>query len=344
MERGYPTTKLLSSGNSDLEHVLLALTCLILLVSGSFAAPGGHLVDAISDECETANAIWSPGLRGVPEVLAVDGGVLSIRSIDNGDDPYPSAEDMISTHADVIGRELTAAEGPSIVAWIWLPPFEQWPTGVNASGLREWFGVRVTARDLNLPERDGLYFPGIYVGTDDEGPCLIARVGDGYAPDVTIARVSATGWWSCGLAWNSAGVTEYYAAPDRVSLTSSDLLHVTPHFPDPVANRSLDILAGNFIALRMMYPPTGELSPDWRMDNFRVYVQTPPAAPSITAHLLEGQVTVKIAGDSRGFRYLLQRSDDLMGWTTVADYLSEGSERTYSESALDRAFFQVSRP
>ncbi|HEX8680526.1 MAG TPA: hypothetical protein VF683_11225, partial [Chthoniobacterales bacterium] len=98
------------------------------------AAPGGHLVEALSDECDARNPIWVAGLRGMPELLTVDNGVLSIRSVDNGDDLYPSAEDMTSTYADQIGRALDAAEGPSIVAWIWLPPFAEWPSGVNASG------------------------------------------------------------------------------------------------------------------------------------------------------------------------------------------------------------------
>ncbi len=315
-----------------------------LLSTACLAAPGGNLVEAISDECETVSPIWSAGLRGMPEFLTIQDGALSIRSIDNGDDPYPSAEDMTSTYANQLGRALDAADLPSVIAWIWLPPFEEWPTGVNASDFREWFGVRVTAHDRRLLINGGFYFPGIYVATDDAGPCLIARVGDGYGPDVTIGRIPAAGWWTLGLSWNAEGVTEYYAATGRVSLTNADLLHVTPRFDDPAANRSIDKLIGNFIALRMTYPPTGRLSPNWLMDNFRVYVRTPPALPKITPRLQAGQIHLEIAGGSNGFRYLLQRSADLLNWTTVADYLSDGNASAYSEPASARGFYRVARP
>ena len=219
-----------------------------------FAVPGGYLVEGISDECDTINPMWTPGLRGMPEVLSVQNGALSVRSVDNGDDDYPSAEDMVTSYSDQIGRSLDAVEQPSIVAWIWLPSFDQWPTGVNASEFREWFGIRVTAYDADLPIDSGLYWPGIYVSTDDNGPCFIARVGDGYAPDVTIGRITTDGWWTVGVAFDSNGVTQYYAAPGRVALTDADLLHVTPMSDQPDANRSIDQLKGNFVALRMTYP------------------------------------------------------------------------------------------
>jgi hypothetical protein len=318
---------------------------LVLLSLGkSQAAPGGHLVEAISDECDTINPIWTAGLRGMPEVRTINNGVMSIRSVDNGDDDYPSAEDMTSTYADQIGRALEAAEGPSIVAWIWLPPFNEWSAGVNASGFREWFGVRATAYDAGLALRNGLYFPGIYVATDDAGPCLIARAGDGYGPDITIGRVAMAGWWTFGLAFNAAGVTEYYAAPGRVSLTSADLLHTSPHYDDPAANRSIDQLIGNFIALRMTYPPTGQLSPDWRMDNLRVYVRTPPVLPVLTPSVKNGQVRIEVARSARGFRYLLQRSDDLANWETIADYVSNGTTFAFSDSPTSRRFYRAARP
>ena len=327
-----------------MKNFILALAFAVALATASLAAPGGHLVEAISDACDTLNPIWTPGLRGMPESRTIQSGVLSIRSIDNGDDPYPSAEDMTSTYADQIGRALDASEGPSIVAWIWLPPFDEWPVGVNASGFREWFGVRVTAYDAELPLINGFYFPGIYASTDDAGPCLIARAGDGYGPDITIGRIAAAGWWTFGLSWNAEGVTEYYAAPGRVSLTSTDLLHVSPTYPDPAANRSIDQLIGNFIALRMAYPPTGQLSPDWLMDNFRVYVRTPPALPRLSLRLENGQVHLDIVGSARGFRYLLQRSADLSGWSTAADYISDGADRTFSEPAPTTGFYKVARP
>ena len=171
----------------------MAALMFVLLSARLSAAPGGYLVNAISDECDAINPIWGPGLRGMPELLTVQNGILSMRSVDNGDDPYPSAEDMVTTYSDQIRRPLSAAEHPSVVVWIWLPSFDQWPTGVNASGFKEWLGIRVTAYDPNLLLSNGYYFPGIYMSTDEAGPCLIARVGDSYAPDVTIGRICTEG-------------------------------------------------------------------------------------------------------------------------------------------------------
>ncbi|HEY4282011.1 MAG TPA: hypothetical protein VGM62_03035 [Chthoniobacterales bacterium] len=323
---------------------VIAGAMFILSAAGCLAAPWGYLVDALSDECDTINPIWEPGLRGMPEVLTIQSGALSVRSIDNGDDPYPSAEDMITTYSNQIGRALDASEGPSITAQIWLPPFDQWPSGVNASEFREWFGIRVTAYDADLPVDYSLYWPGIYIATDDNGPCLIARVGDSYAPDVTIGRITTDGWWTVGLAFNSQGITEYYAAPGRVALTDADRLHVTPTFSDPVANRSIDQLIGNFIALRMTYPPTGQLSPNWLVDNFRVYVKTPPKLPVLSPHVQGGTDNIGVTAGSRGFRYLLQRSEDLAGWDTVTNYVSDGQDWTYSGAVSGRAFFHVRLP
>jgi hypothetical protein len=316
----------------------------LILTANALAVPGGYLVDAISDEFETLKPMWGPGLRGMPEFLVVQDGVLSIRSVDNEDDPYASAEDMTTTYAEQLGRSLEASEGPSLVAHIWLPPFEEWPQGVNAAGFREWFGVRVTAYDGTMPDFGGLYWPGIYLATDDAGPCLIARVGDGFAPDVTIGRITTTGWWTLGLAWNEEGRTEYYAAPGRVTLTSSDLLHTTPTVEMPDANRSIDQLVGNFLALRMTYPPTGELSPNWLLDSLRIYVKTAPALPTITPSLQAGEFQLDIMGGERGFRYILQASDDLANWMPIAESVSNGGGWTVREPAADRRFYRVTLP
>jgi hypothetical protein len=50
----------------------LAVLTIAFLVGASICladTPGGYLVEAISDECDTVNPIWGPGLRGMPEFL-----------------------------------------------------------------------------------------------------------------------------------------------------------------------------------------------------------------------------------------------------------------------------------
>jgi len=323
-----------------------AAMVLLLICAKVLAAPSGYLVDAISDEFDTKiSEMWGPGLRGMPESLVIQDGVLSLRSVDNGDDDYPSAEDMICTYANQLGQPLSAADGPSVVGWVWLPPFNEWPTGMNASGFREWLGLRVTAYDDSMPYYSGSYWPGIYVATDDAGPCFIARVGDGYAPDITIGRVTASGWWTLGLSWNTQGRTQYYAAPGRVTLTEENLLHTTPTYALPVMNRSIDQLLGTFLALRMTYPPTGQLSSDWRIDRIGVYVKTPPALPQIIPSVQNDQYHLEVTGCSRGFRYVLQASDDLSNnWQEVHSVLSDGGSWTYLEVPSNQRFYRVFHP
>lgn len=333
----------LPSHQSIAASVSAVIAC-CFLVGDAMAAPGGFLVEGISDEFTTLSSIWSPGLRGMPESLIIQNGVLSFRSVDNGDDPYPSAEDMLATYADAIGQPLLAAEGPSIVGWFWFPPFAEWPTGTNYSGFREWLGLRVTAYDADMPFYSGLYWPGIYAATDDAGPCFIARVGDGFGPDITIGRITTSGWWTLGLAWNAAGRTEYYAAPGRVTLTQNDRLHTTPTYEPAEANRSIDQVIGTFLALRMTYPSTGQLSPDWRIDRIGVYVNTPPPLPRIIPSKLGATFHLDINGCRRGFRYLLQSSSDLANWNVVQDIVSNGAAWTHDEAASARRFYRVSRP
>lgn len=280
----------------------------------------------------------------MPELLTADGGLLTIQSVDNADDPFPSAEDMISTYDEQIGRSLEAVEGPSVVTWVWLPPFAAWPGGMNAAGFREWLGFRVTAFDAELVNGSGFYWPGIFVANDDFGPVLMARVGDGYAPDVPIARVEVSGWWTLGIAFSWDGRTEYYAAPGRVPLAGVHLLHTTPTFAQPEANRTMDRLVGNFWALRMTYPPTGQLSPAWTTDFFRVYVRAAPVLPSLHAKMNNGVAQLQIVGCQRGFRYLLQRSTDLKDWQVIADVISDGENWRHEEPGEQQVFYRVARP
>jgi hypothetical protein len=112
----------------------------------------------------------------------------------------------------------------------------------------------------------------------------------------------------------------------------------------PNANRSIDQLVGNFLALRMTYPSTGELSPNWLVDSIRIYVKTAPALPTIIPSLHEGEFQLDITGCERGFRYVLQASDDLLNWAPIAESVSNGGVWTVRESASDHRFYRVTQP
>jgi hypothetical protein len=80
------------------------------------------------------------------------------------------------------------------------------------------------------------------------------------------------------------------------------------------------------------------------VDNFRVYVKTPPALPVVRSWLESGQAKVLVTAGSRGFRYLLQRSDDLNDWADVANHVSDGNDWSYSEPVSQHAFYRITLP
>ena len=80
------------------------------------------------------------------------------------------------------------------------------------------------------------------------------------------------------------------------------------------------------------------------MDNFRVYTKMAPALPLVRPERQAGNANVAIDGCSRGYRYLLQRSDDLANWQTALDFVSDGNVLMYSEAASARGFYRVARP
>jgi hypothetical protein len=55
----------------DIVNHLTAAIAFLSMLAPCVAAPGGHLVDAISDEFDTLSPMWTPGLRGMPEFLTI---------------------------------------------------------------------------------------------------------------------------------------------------------------------------------------------------------------------------------------------------------------------------------
>ena len=324
--------------------------------------PGyGTVIDAISDEFEppwsydyvnnySSNGLWYVPFRGPPEILelvappdgAVDGTTtaLRLRSIDDGDDGYPGAEDLVTVFYDTtaLGRLLERAENPSYVAWIHLPPINTWPTGQNS------FGFRVAAWDSTLISETnvhGEYYPSLwtYRGTDGKG-YLVARVGDGFTPDLIIGEFTSTGWFTFGISWDAEGRTEYYAAEGRGTLTSDDLIYT-----DTLSDRRIEQAVYHFFSLR--FPATGALSPDFLADRCRVFTQAVPSPPTLSiVSVANQQVSLQAQGGTPGFAWRLEKSVTLApgSWQNVETFVNGPAPHSISDSTTtDAAFYRLAR-
>jgi hypothetical protein len=267
-----------------------------------------------------------------------------MRSIDNGDDGYPGMEDLVTNFytSSTLGRQLEVAEEPSLVTYAWFPPVSQWP--LTAEGAH-CFGFRVAARDHTLVSTSnplGEYYPSIwaYRGSDGLG-YLRARVGDGFAYDVTIAQVVTTGWFTLGLSWDAAGRIEYYAAAGRRALTASDLIYT-----DTESDRRLESLAYHFYSIR--FPAAGGTSPDFLADRCRVYTRRLPQIPTLQSLARVGtKFQMTIAGMTGGFAYRVERSATLAAnsWQEVDRFTATGQPVAFEDPAAGGTalFYRVAR-
>lgn len=319
--------------------------------------PGdGAVIDAISDEFESpwsydyiqnqsANGLWYVPFRGPPELLelvtppegAVDGTIMALRlrSIDDGDDDDPGAEDLVTVFYDntAFGRLLERAENPSYVAWVHLPPIATWPIGQNS------FGFRVAAWDSTLVSETnihGEYYPSLWTkrGADGKG-YLVARVGDGIIPDRPIAEFDSTGWFTFGISWDAEGRTEYYAAEGRGALTSDDLIYT-----DTRSDRRIKQAVYHFFSLR--FPVTGDLSPDFLADRCRVFTKAVPNPPSLSiTSVANQQISLQAQGGTPGFAWRLEKSVTLASgsWQKVGTFTNDTATHSISDSATTNAVF-----
>lgn len=334
------------------------LAALSLVAGAGAAVPGtGAVVDAVSDEFEapwsfdyqtnrSANGLWYGSFRGAPETLQIvpppggsfggSEGALVLRSIDDNDDPWPTQEDLVSVFhsSTALGRALTAAEQPAVMAWVWFPPVAVWPWKPDGQNC---FGLRTAARDGGLE-----YYPSLIAWHEPDGSgTLRVRIGDGVIADFGILPLpSQGGWYTLGISWNEAGRTEYYAAPGRVSLTAEDLVCL-----DNWSDREMETLEYHFFSIG--YPESPDSSPDFLADRCLVFTQAIPLLPTLRVEKEgEDSVRVRVEGCAAGFGYDLERNAALQpaSWDPVERWVSDGTDRTITLPAGGpAAFFRVGR-
>jgi hypothetical protein len=207
----------------------------------------------------STNRHWSEGPeRGQPDFLQVIGTplgglpdsyqALQITTMRSGDANYVTndvqQDDLILNIASRVGSTIRAAEIPSCVVRVFLPPAEMWE---NRSGTH--FGIRLGVRTTAEKPREGLfafgtrmqtepYWPGFWIhfrsettpGIDRDSAHLKIR-SDSRGVDFQSVEIPPHqfGWWTFGMSVSDDGRVHYFAKPGIDDLTMSDLL--TSQFP-----------------------------------------------------------------------------------------------------------------
>ena len=149
-------------------------------------------------------------------------------------------DDLIYNMQKVTGRGLTVADSPSIVARVYLPPFEQWE---NRSG--PTFGFRsgcythatITGEDNPDKGRFGLeeYWPGMFIcfehgdGKTKQDSAYLRIRGGRNGGEIRGPKMEQAGWWTLGLSFSPDGMVHYFASPGVEDLTMDD--HITSQLP-----------------------------------------------------------------------------------------------------------------
>ncbi len=112
-------------------------------------------------------------------------------------------------------RPVLASERPFAQAHIYVPAFDQWPTGTG-----NFCGFRLTITRT----QGGYVWPAIFLAHDAGNPCLVCRVlGDHFGRALDVA-----GWWTLGVSCAVDNRLAFYAHPGRVALTEADRFFTDP--------------------------------------------------------------------------------------------------------------------
>jgi hypothetical protein len=204
----------------------------------------------------SANDRWNEGPeRGEPDQLEVvptpAGGLpgsqqaLLMRTLKSGIPGYTTndvqQDDLISNMLNRIGT-IPVGERPSVVARVWLPPFEQWE---QRSGPQ--FGFRTSASTVTEKTKGGFfamtekeaepYWPGMWIHY--RAPVkLSAKEGGGIRPpsayltiradrmgrDYRALEIPHAGWYTLGISYTPDGKVHYFASAGVDELTAADYL------------------------------------------------------------------------------------------------------------------------
>jgi hypothetical protein len=150
-------------------------------------------------------------------------------------------DDLIYNMQKVTGRGISVADSPSVVARVYMPPFEQWEKRNGPT-----FGFRagcythaiITGKDHPDKGRFGLeeYWPGMFVCFEPanakrktEDSAYLRIRGGRNGGEIRGPKIDQTGWWTLGLSFSPDGMVHYFASQGVDELTMDD--HITSQYP-----------------------------------------------------------------------------------------------------------------
>lgn len=154
-------------------------------------------------------------------------------------------DDFLANVNGVVGA-IPVRHTPSVVARIYLPPWDEWEQRSGAS-----FGFRADLEGLMTKdeEKRGLfgikvksvkkqeaYWPGFFIQfnskndpKNEQDSALILIRSDELGRDLFGPYISEPGWWTFGMSFTPDGKVHYYASPGVDRLTQAD--YITSNFP-----------------------------------------------------------------------------------------------------------------
>ncbi|MDA0659888.1 MAG: hypothetical protein O3C60_13755 [Planctomycetota bacterium] len=192
----------------------------------------------------TVNNRWYEGIkRGYPDIVrrvaTPEGGpegsqgALLIQSLNSG---IPGTlthrmqqEDLVADCNYRLRGAIPVSQSPSVVARVYLPPFEKWENRTGVS-----FGFRASVdsmiwKDGGRTRED--YWPGMMIefasSTDKrfkEDAAYFRIRANNRGIDLKGPKIEKTGWWTLGMSFTPDGQVHYYARPGLENLTVEDHL------------------------------------------------------------------------------------------------------------------------
>lgn len=180
----------------------------------------------------------APGLEGSTHGLLI----ATLHAGIPGRTTYQMHQDDLIYHMQkVTGRGISVAESPSVVARVYVPPFEQWEKRNGPT-----FGFRagcythaiITGEDHPDKGRFGLeeYWPGMFICFEPANPrrktedsAYLRIRGGRNGGEIRGPKIDQNGWWTLGLSFSPDGMVHYFASPGVDELTMDD--HITSQFP-----------------------------------------------------------------------------------------------------------------
>jgi hypothetical protein len=186
---------------------------------------------------EARNGRWYEGIkRGHPDVVrrvptppgGLEGstGALLLQSQRTG---IPGRitnrlqqDDFVADVNYRLGGLIPAAQCPSVVVRVFLPPLDQWEKRTGPH-----FAFRCACETY----RDGdveTYWPGMFIVAehdDNQSHYAYIRIrANGRGQDYRSRQITQTGWWTLGLSVTPDGRVHYYARPGTDDLAADDYL------------------------------------------------------------------------------------------------------------------------